>query len=163
MKIGLVRVDDRLIHGQVVLGWTRTVGASVILVANDKVAVDRMQRSLLKMAAPSDVAVEILSVADAAARLTEQAWPGETLLVLVRDPVDLVRLADAGVSLSQVNVGNVRYEEGRIRITKEVAATPPELAAWKRLDQMGVALECQWLPGQAITRLNEIVRSMPSA
>lgn len=163
MKIGLVRVDDRLIHGQVVMGWTRTVGATLIVVANDKVAADKLQRSLLKMAAPTGVAAEILPVSEAAAKLKEGAWPGQTVLVLVRDPVDLLRMAEEGVSLTTVNVGNVRYEEGRIRLTKEVAATPVELEAWRRLDQMGVALECQWLPGQSVTRLNDVLRSMPSS
>lgn len=161
MEIGLIRVDDRLIHGQVVLGWTRTVGATVIVVANDAVAKDRLQSSLMRMAAPSGVTVEILAVDEAAARLTEPAWPGERILLLVRDPVDLLRLIEAGVPMSHVNVGNVRYEEGRIRITKEVAATPVELDAWRRIDQQGITLECQWLPGQSATQLNALVRNLP--
>ena len=85
MKIVLVRVDDRLIHGQVALGWTRTVGATHIVVANDEVANDKTQVMLLKMASPTGVKASILSVEDAAKKLVAKAFKRDKVLVLVRD------------------------------------------------------------------------------
>lgn len=158
MKIVLVRVDDRLIHGQVAVGWTRTVGATHILVANDEVAKDATQKALLKLAAPVGVKVTILPVAEAAAAVVGGKFGNDSLMVLVRDPQSLVGLMQGGVALTKVNIGNVRTAPGRERLTKEVAASPAEIEAWKQLDQTGVALEAIWLPGGAVTNFNNIIR-----
>ncbi|MDB4895213.1 MAG: system mannose-specific component [Firmicutes bacterium] len=158
MKIVLVRVDDRLIHGQVVVGWTRTVGANHIVVANDEVANNSMQRTLLKMAAPAGVKVSILPVAEAGAQLAAQKFSGDNVLLLVRDPRSLMGLLEAGVQLGKVNVGNCRAAEGKKRLTKEVHASPEDMVAWKELDAAGVVLEAQWLPDQPRTDLNRVIK-----
>jgi mannose/fructose/N-acetylgalactosamine-specific phosphotransferase system component IIB len=162
MKVVLVRVDDRLIHGQVVVGWTRTVGGTNILVANDEVANNSMQRTLLKMAAPAGVKATILTVEEAAKQLNEQKFYGENVIVLVRDPQSLVRLIEAGFNLKKVNVGNVRAAQGKIRLTKEVHASEVEIEAWKKLDEFGVVLEAQWLPDQPKTNFNDVIKQIPS-
>lgn len=160
MKIVLVRVDDRLIHGQVTYGWTRTVGAHRIVVADDAVANDETQKKLLTMVAPAGVKVSILSVADAGQKLAEAAFQGENVVVLVREPQALLGLMDQGVNLQKVNIGNVRSTPGRKRLSKEVHATPEELEAWKKLHEAGIQLEAQWLPGHGKTDFNAILRKM---
>jgi mannose/fructose/N-acetylgalactosamine-specific phosphotransferase system component IIB len=159
MKIVLVRVDDRLIHGQVAIGWTRTVGATHIVVANDEVAKDNTQKMLMKMATPVGVKLTVLSVAEAAAELSAGKFGNDRVMVLVRDPQSLLALMEGGVKLEKVNVGNVRMAEGRVRLTKEVAATPEEIEVWNKLDSAGVELEAMWIPGGDATNLNEIVRA----
>lgn len=158
MKIVLVRVDDRLIHGQVAVGWTRTVGATHIVVANDEVAKDNTQKMLLRMATPVGVKSSILSVDEAAAQLAAEKFKNDKVLVLVREPGSLLRLLDGGVKFDKVNIGNVRMAEGRQRITKEVAATSEEVEQWKKLDQAGVQLEALWIPGGSSTNFNEVIR-----
>lgn len=163
MKIVLVRVDDRLIHGQVVVGWTRTVGANHIVVANDEVAGNSMQRTLLKMAAPAGVKVSILTVAEAGEQLASQKFGGDSVLVLVRDPQSLIELSRAGLKLEKVNIGNIRSGQGKQKLTKEVHASPEEIASWKELDQAGVVLEAQWLPDQPKTNFNQVIRAQESS
>ena len=158
MKIVLVRVDDRLIHGQVAVGWTRTIGASHIVVANDEVAKDNTQKMLLKMATPVGVKSTILSVDEAAALLAAEKFGNDKVLVLVRDPKSLLRLIEGGVKFDKVNIGNVRMMDGRQRITKEVAATSEEIEDWKQLDQAGLQLEALWIPGGSATNFNEVIR-----
>lgn len=155
MKVDLVRVDDRLVHGQVVLGWTRALGVSHILIADDKAATDSLQRSLMTMAAPSGVSISICSIAEAAAELNS----GENThtLVLVRGPKELKALRDAGASFDKVNVGNVHTGPGRVKLTKEVHATQEELGIWRGLAEAGIALEAQWLPGQNKTDIGKLV------
>jgi mannose/fructose/N-acetylgalactosamine-specific phosphotransferase system component IIB len=162
MKVVLVRVDDRLIHGQVVVGWTRTVGGTIIVVANDEVANNSMQRTLLKMTAPAGVKAEILTVEDAAKQLNEKKFAGENVIILVRDPQSLVRLVEAGFNLQKVNVGNVRAAQGKVRLTKEVHANEAEIEAWRKLDELGVILEAQWLPDQPKTNFNEVIKRLSS-
>jgi mannose/fructose/N-acetylgalactosamine-specific phosphotransferase system component IIB len=159
MKIALVRVDDRLIHGQVVLGWVRMVGATRIVVADDAAAKDEMQKTLMQFAAPPGVETSILSVDEAAAALAHDGFPGDTVMVLTRGPQELVRFIAAGVPLTKVNVGNVRAAPGRERLTKEVAAGPEDLAAWQTLDQAGVTLDAVWIPGGTVTDFNRVVRA----
>ena len=159
MKIVLVRVDDRLIHGQVALGWTRNVGATHIVVADDEVARDNTQKMLLQLATPVGVKSTVLSVSEAAAQLAAGKFGNDRVMVIVRGPHALLGLIEGGVSLTKVNVGNVRMAEGRERLTKEVAASPDEIEAWKKLDALGVKLEALWLPGGSAMDFNQVIRS----
>lgn len=158
MKIAMVRIDERLIHGQITMNWTRTVGANFILCVNDDVANNTFQKNLMKMAAPPGSTVEIESIDQAAENLNKSAWPNASILLLVRNPIDLLRLIDKGLQVSRVNIGGVRSTGATIKLTKEVSATPEEMDAWRKLDEKGIKLEVQFLPGQGITNLNDVVR-----
>lgn len=158
MTLELVRVDDRLIHGQVLMGWTRALSVDHAVVADDAAATDPMQSSLMKMAAPTGLKVSVLSVDDAAEQLTGDAFASDRVIVIVRGSETLVRLYEAGVDLGKVNIGNVRSGEERTRLTKEVHASSEELEQWRKLDEAGVRLEAQWLPNQKKTDLNKLLR-----
>jgi mannose/fructose/N-acetylgalactosamine-specific phosphotransferase system component IIB len=121
-----------------------------------------MQRTLLKMTAPAGVKAEILTVEDAAKQLNEKKFTGENVIVLVRDPQSLVRLVEAGFNLQKVNVGNVRAAQGKVRLTKEVHASDAEIVAWKKLDELGVILEAQWMPDQPKTNFNQVIKQLSS-
>ncbi len=158
MKITLVRVDERLIHGQITMSWTRTVSANLILCVNDEVAKNNFQKNLMKMAAPPGAKVEIESIDSASEKLNSQAWPNANILLLVRNPIDLLRLIQKGLSVQKVNVGGVRSPEATIKLTKEVSATPAEMDAWRELDRMGIRMEVQFLPNQGSTLLNDVLK-----
>jgi mannose/fructose/N-acetylgalactosamine-specific phosphotransferase system component IIB len=159
VSIALIRVDDRLIHGQVAVGWTRSLGIDHILVADDKAGSDPLQSSLMKMAAPTGVAVTMLPVRDAADRIAAGDFAAGRVLVLVRGPMELAQLRSGGVPFDTVNVGNVHSGPGRTKLTKEVHASPEELEVWKELAAGGVRLEAQWLPDQSRTDLSALVLS----
>ncbi len=158
MKIALVRIDERLIHGQVTLGWSRTVSANLILAVNDLVAKDAFQKKLMMMAAPVGATVEIYSVDEFLEKFKANAWPDATILLLVRNPVDMVRLVDNGIKVNKVNVGGVRSPGATIKLSKEVIATPEELVAWKKLDQEGIRIEVQWVANTGSIILNDTIR-----
>ncbi|GHJ41914.1 PTS sugar transporter subunit IIB [Streptomyces sp. TS71-3] len=158
MTLELIRVDDRLIHGQVLVGWTRSLGVDHIMVADDKVGADPLQSTLMRMAAPTGVKVSILSIEKAAAALGGGEFDGDRVLALVRGPAELSQLRRAGVPFDRVNVGNVHSGPGRSKLTKEVYASAEELATWRELIQAGVQLFAQWLPDQARTDLGPIVQ-----
>jgi mannose/fructose/N-acetylgalactosamine-specific phosphotransferase system component IIB len=158
MKISMIRIDERLIHGQVTMGWARTTSANLILAVNDVVANDTFQKKLMMMAAPVGVTIEIYSVAEVVEKLNANTWPNANILLLLRNPIDMVRLLELGVKIAKVNVGGVRSPGPTVKLTKEVSATPEELQAWKKLDEMGIRIEVQWVPGAGVTVLNDIVR-----
>ncbi len=161
MDIALIRVDDRLIHGQVVVGWTQALGIQQILVADDATAANPVQRDLLLLAVPGGVTADVLPIADAAAvvRASQSHVP---TIVLVKGPRELLALYRAGLPMDVVNVGNVHTAAGRRRLTKEVHATDEEIAIWRELASAGVRLEAQWLPGQARTDLGKLVEQLPA-
>jgi len=161
MDIALIRVDDRLIHGQVVMGWTQALGIQQILVADDETAANPVQRNLLLLAVPAGVAADVLSIGDAA-RVVAASQSDVKTIVLVKGPTELRALYRAGMPMSEVNVGNVHTAPGRRRLTKEVHATDEEIAIWRELAGAGVRLEAQWLPGQAKTDLGRLVQQLPA-
>jgi mannose/fructose/sorbose-specific phosphotransferase system IIB component len=159
MKIAMVRIDERLIHGQITMGWVRTTGADLILVANDAVARDSMQKKLMQLASPPGVEVEIYSLDETSKKISAQAWPNKNILMLIRNPIDFLRLVENGLPIKKVKIGGVRSPDAKIKLTKEVSATDQELEAWKHLDQLGIRMEVQWVPGAGTTILNDVLRS----
>lgn len=160
MTIKLVRVDDRLVHGQVVLKWTRTIGANMILVADDIAAKDAFLQTLMRSAAPPGVKLEVHSIEEAAEKLKSGTWKGKEVFVIVRNALTLLDLVEQGVDIDFVNVGNAGGGEGKIRLTKQIAATEEELEAFKKLNEQGIKLEDQWVPGEKKNNLNQILNKM---
>jgi mannose/fructose/N-acetylgalactosamine-specific phosphotransferase system component IIB len=157
VPIALVRVDHRLVHGQVTMGWSRAVRADVLLVVSDRVAASALDTGLMEMAAPPGVRTLVWSVDQARAAAGGGEWPSGRALLLIANPLDLERLVDAGLEVTEVNIGGVRSEGARHKLTKEVHATDDELAAWRQLAGRGIRLSVQWLPGQRRKALNDVV------
>lgn len=158
MKIAMVRVDERLIHGQITMSWTRMLGTNLILCVNDAVAGNNFQKSLMKMAAPPGVTVEIETIESASEKIKTQFWPNANILLLVRNPIDILKLVKDGLSIDKLNIGGVRTPGATIKLNKVVLATPAELEAWKELDQMGIRMEVQFLPGEGVAVLNDVLK-----
>ncbi len=158
MKIVFVRVDERLIHGQITIRWVNMVGANIILVANDDAANNNLQNKLMKMAAPPGVTVEVEKVDAAAEKIKQEVWPNGNLMILVKTPIDLLKLVNQGLQIKKVNIGGVRQPGAKIKLSKEVLATEEELKAWKQLDEKEIQMEIQWLPDQSATNLNNVLK-----
>jgi len=137
-----VRIDNRLIHGQVTLAWTRRLGVRRLVVCNDDVAADDLQRMLLPQAArglPTDVlSVEATLAAEAAA----------DAMIIAKHPEDVFRLVEGGLRPEVVNVGNVAPRPGDpyTMVTRSVAVTADEADAYRKLAAAGVPLVTQLLP-----------------
>src|SRR5580704_355580 len=104
MAVDLLRIDDRLVHGQVVEGWLRALGVTHVVVASDAVVADEMQKALYSLAVPFGV-----------------EWDKDHVLVLVSSPDDAYRLLAAGAPVKSVNVGGLHYREGRVQVLKAVS------------------------------------------
>lgn len=141
MAIALVRVDDRLIHGQVVAVWLRALDATRIVVVDDAVAADEFLRDVLVLAAPRGVAVEVLDLAAAILRLPAVAADDRPTLVLVRTPVTALRLREAGVPFALLNVGGLGSRPGRLALYRTISADAEERAAMRALERLGTRVE----------------------
>lgn len=149
MSVLLARVDDRLIHGQVVVGWARSLDADCLLVANDAVAADPMQRTLLPMAVPPQMKVAILRVREAAEAVASGALPGSRAILLFASLGDALLFKRAGGPLSELNVGGIRLAPGRTHLRTAVALGPEDIAAARSLASDGTSINVRMVPGEA--------------
>jgi len=142
----LVRIDDRLIHGQVVTAWIKHTRGNRILIIDDKLVNDRMMQRVLKAAAPPGISVEVLTITDAAVLLKEDASPGENVIILVKTPDVLEKLTELGVVFEKIVIGGMGLTPQRKRYNKSLSASDEEVACMKRLMQKGIAMTFQLVP-----------------
>lgn len=147
-KIVHARVDERLIHGQVAMVWTNTVGASRIVVVNDQALSDEMILSGLKMAKPAGVRVSVLTVKRAVQRLKENAYPGDKIFVITKNISDMAELIRQGVDIASVNVGNVAKREGSRNVKKSVNLTQKDIDEIKEMISLGHTVTAQMIPNE---------------
>ncbi|QIA26713.1 PTS sugar transporter subunit IIB [Thermaerobacter sp. PB12/4term] len=144
MPVLHVRIDNRLIHGQVAVAWSKHIGAKTLIVSSDEVARDEFQVAILKAVAPPGLKVEIL---DAAATVAyAKAHPGEGLFLLCKGPGDVLALVDRGLDIREVNIGNMAFVVGAKAVTRSVYVTPEQAAIFAALAGRGVRLVSQMMP-----------------
>lgn len=146
MSVVLVRIDDRLVHGQVVEGWLKAIRATHIVVASDSVAADETQKALYLLAVPQGIQLSCLSLNETAEAWDSSSWKKGRVLVLVASPQDVLSLLLKGATIPSVNVGGLHYREGRVQILKAVSVDEQDVAVFKTLLQRGVLLEVRPLP-----------------
>jgi mannose/fructose/N-acetylgalactosamine-specific phosphotransferase system component IIB len=141
MTLKLVRVDDRLIHGQVVAIWLKALGARRIVIVDDRTARDDFLREILELAAPPGVPVEVHEVEKGTERIRALVDDPEPVFVLMRSPVTAVRLREAGIEFPLLNVGGIGAGPGRKPLYRNISASPEEIAAMQQLEAMGTKVE----------------------
>jgi mannose/fructose/N-acetylgalactosamine-specific phosphotransferase system component IIB len=143
----LVRIDDRLLHGQVAMGWAAALGSKLIVIANDEVAADDWLARLYADAAPPEASVEILAIKEAAERYAEFTNEALAAILLVKNPADAVELVDLGAETEFVNVGGIHFEEGKRQLLPYLFVDEEDEVALRRLLELGVKVEAQDVPG----------------
>lgn len=147
-NILLTRIDNRLIHGQVATQWTSSIGANLILVANDKVSKDKIRQGLMDMAAPSGVATRYFSI-QKTIDIIHKAADRQKIFIIVESPQDALRLVEGGVEIKKVNIGNMHMSEGKRQVATTVAVDDADVEAFKKMESLGVSLEIQRVPSIA--------------
>jgi mannose/fructose/N-acetylgalactosamine-specific phosphotransferase system component IIB len=155
--VALLRIDDRLIHGQVVLGWGRVLRPDRIVVADDEVASSDWERKLYAAAVPVETKVSILTLREAAEQLKGGIFDSEKVIFLVRHPRRVLQLMDMGVAVAEVNVGGLHYASGKEKILDSVYVDADEKSALRELVKRGVTLDGRALPDDRAVKLNSRV------
>jgi mannose/fructose/N-acetylgalactosamine-specific phosphotransferase system component IIB len=159
MSIVLFRVDERLIHGQVIVGWGSALHPDRIVVVDDDLAVSDWEQELYAMGLPDDLTTSFESVEGARSQLP--AWrDGEPrILVLTRDVATMRRLADAGAMRGdEVNIGGIHYAPGRTQVLPYVYLSPTEFDEMGGLEAEGVRVSARDLPGERRVDLKEMLK-----
>ncbi|WP_373819925.1 mannose/fructose/sorbose PTS transporter subunit IIB [Glaesserella sp.] len=143
MNISLLRIDSRLIHGQVATSWAKAVKCEAIFAVSDEVANDPLRRDLLLQIAPEHLKSYVIPVEKAIKVYHNPKYVGKNVLWLVTNPEDIVRLIDGGVKVEKVNVGGMTYKEGNKQLSQAVTVNAADVAAFRKLLDLGVDLSLQ--------------------
>ena len=147
MSVELFRIDDRLIHGQVVVGWGQTLGIAFIVLVDDEVRANDWEQELYRMGVPAQVGVIFASVEEAAARMAEWQAEARRGIVLTGSVASMARLAQlTNGAVRRVNVGGVHYREGRRERLRYVFLTDQEAGLLQELGANGVEVTAQDVP-----------------
>lgn len=146
-NIVLTRIDNRLVHGQVATQWCRSLGTSVILVANDEASENSLRQALMDMAAPSFVKMRYWSLEKTCADI-HKVSDKQKLFLVCENPSDVLALAEGGVPIKKVNIGNMHKGDGRRQITASVAVSEEDVEVFKKLRALGVELEIRRVPSE---------------
>lgn len=143
MNISLLRIDCRLIHGQVAISWAKAVKCEAIFAISDEVAEDPIRRDLLLQVAPEHLKSYVIPVEKAIKVYHNPKYAGKNILWLVTNPTDIVRLIEGGVKVDKVNVGGMTYKEGNQQLSQAVTVNQQDVEAFRKLLDLGVDLSLQ--------------------
>ncbi|EME3479490.1 PTS sugar transporter subunit IIB [Enterococcus faecium] len=154
-----VRIDERLIHGQVAGIWAPSLHTQRIIVINDEAAADSLQKSSLRMAAPTSMRLSVLPVESAAKNIRSGKYGKQPLFLVFKNPTDVLRYLKAGGKLTHVNVGNMSYKEGSKDITKSIKVLEEEIDVFESIAAMDINVTAQLVPNDPVVDFMDKLRN----
>lgn len=157
MALELYRIDDRLIHGQVVVGWGQPLDLKFIVLVDDEVAGSDWEQELYRMGVPPEMDVHFDAVEEAAGRLARYQDDERRGLLLTGDIDTMSRLVETTPSIRRVNVGGIHHRPGRIQRLRYVFLTPDEERQLRALASKGLEVTAQDVPAARPIPLDELL------
>lgn len=157
-NIILTRIDNRLIHGQVATQWTSSIGANLILVANDEVADDKLRQRLMDMAAPQSATTRYFTI-QKTIDIIHKASDKQKIFIICETPQDVLKLVEGGVPIEKVNIGNMHMSKGKEQVVGSVAVDQDDVDSFKKLQDKGVELEIRRVPSEGKEKLSKLFES----
>ena len=157
MEIVNVRIDDRLIHGQVATVWSQVTRATRIMVVDDAVVKDPVNKEALKMACPSQCKLSILTVEKAAVNLCAGKYEGERVFIVAKNPKTIRGIYEKGFHMEAVNVGNMGGKQNTRVLKKAVSVTEEDIENFKFLAEHGVKVTAQMVPADEAVDLMSLI------
>jgi len=158
VALDLFRIDDRLIHGQVVVGWGQPCGIGFLVLVDDEVARSDWEQELYRMGVPPEMDVFFDSVDTAVRRLPEYRNDRRVGMLLTGDIQTMERLVERATDIRAVTVGGVHHKPGRVARLRYVFLSPEEEARLRALEGRGVTVIAQDVPGATAMPLDHLLR-----
>lgn len=153
-NILLTRIDNRLIHGQVGVTWTMTLGANLLVVADDDTAANPMMQDLMATTAESSGAGTRFFTVQKTIDVIHKASAKQKIFLVVPTPQVARQLVEGGVPIKELNVGNMHFSKGKRQLTKKVYVDDQDLADFKAMEDAGVDVYIQDVPGDPKERID---------
>jgi mannose/fructose/N-acetylgalactosamine-specific phosphotransferase system component IIB len=157
VPIELYRIDDRLVHGQVVVGWGQPLNLTFVVLVDDTIATSDWEQELYRMGAPPEMTVTFESVESALAKLAGYQSRAERGILLTGDIDTMRRLVEGSGTINQVNIGGIHHRAGRTARLRYVFLTPEEESSLRELAAGGVTITAQDVPATTPVPLDEVL------
>jgi len=158
MGLVLARIDQRLIHGIVVTQWAAHTKAKRLMVVDDEVSKDEVQKAAMRMSKPAGTGMSIIDTKTAITNFNAGKYESHNVLLVVREPETLVKLAEGGVHIPKVNVGIIFDGEGKKTLKKMVSVNEKEVSDLKSLKEKGIPVTFHFVPGEAEEPLENYIK-----
>lgn len=159
-NIKLARIDYRLIHGQVITTWVKRTDINKIIIINDELANDDFMTSIYTMSAPPGIDVTVYSVSQAKKVWEENEFGSGNVFLLFRNCEEALLTLEAGVKYSELNVGGIAKEPGKQTVIGPVSLSKEEFNMLKKIDETGVDVYVQVLPGETKFTMSQLVKNL---
>jgi len=156
MGIILVRVDSRLIHGQILEAWIPHTGADALMVVDNGVAEDLLRRTVMEMAVPSSISVSFETVQDAVNQYKLNGFGDRKTILLFSSLEDAVRAFNNGLDFKSLNLGNMHFCEGKVQVCANICLDSNDLARIAYLEERGVFIDSRSVPGEKKVDLSKL-------
>ncbi|MEB5974640.1 PTS mannose transporter subunit IIAB [Pantoea dispersa] len=157
MKIGLARIDDRLIHGQVATRWTKETNVTRIIVVSDEVANDHVRRTLLTQVAPPGVTAHVVDIAKMIRVWNNPKYGSDRVMLLFTNPTDVERVVEQGVDIKSVNIGGMAFRQGKTQVNNAVSVDEKDIAAFRKLNERGIELEVRKVSNDPKLKMMDLI------
>jgi PTS system mannose-specific IIB component len=160
MTLLLTRIDNRLIHGQVLEAWVPYINANCIVVASDEVARATFQRSLMEAAVPRGIRLVIGTLEEVAHLLAGSELADRRVLLLLANSAAALDLYRLGVHFPELNLGNMHAGDGKLRLCCTIALDPEDVGNLQSLDEAGVRITSQCIPSDRGQGWQKLIRKL---
>lgn len=160
MTIGLARIDDRLIHGQVVTSWTKETNIKRIIVVSDEVSNDIVRKKLLTQVAPPGVTAHVVCVSKAIRVYNNPKYAQDRVMLLFTNPTDVVRLVEGGVKINSVNIGGMAFRQGKIQVNNAVSVDEKDIESFEKLNALGIELEVRKVTSDSPLNMMDLITKL---
>lgn len=140
------RIDGRLVHGQVANLWANKLNIDRFIVVDEEVAQNDIEKSGLRLATPSGIRLSVLPIERAAKQIVEDRYKSQRVLLIARRPKTFLELAERGVPIENINVGNMSQTSETRSITKSINVTDEDVEVFEALHSKGIELYSQMVP-----------------
>ena len=162
IKIAHVRVDTRLLHGQVATTWTKTVSPDRIIVVSDGVAHDQLRKTMIEQAAPPGVPANVVPISKMIEVTKDPRFGATKAMLLFENPQDLLAAIEGGVDIKEANIGSMAHSVGKVVVTNAIAMDNADVETLEALHAKGVALEARKVPSDSPVSYEDLIKKAKS-
>ncbi|HBG91206.1 MAG TPA: PTS mannose transporter subunit IIAB [Lactobacillus acetotolerans] len=162
IKYSLVRIDSRLLHGQVATGWIPAVHPDRVIVVSDGVAKDELRKSMIREAAPAGVKAHTVPLKKMESIAKDPRFGKTHALLLFENPEDVLKVIKAGVDIRTVNVGSMSYKEGDVNANNVLSMNQKDVDTFRELEKLGIKFDVRKVPSDKSGNMDAILNKAQS-
>ncbi|WMC18848.1 MAG: PTS mannose transporter subunit IIAB [Enterobacteriaceae bacterium PSpicST2] len=160
MKIILARIDDRLIHGQIVTRWVKEININRIIVISDEVNNDNIRKTLLTQISPPGITSHVVGIDKAVRVWNNPKYSNDNVMLLFTNPIDVLKVIKMGVIIKSINIGGMSYKKGKIQINNIISVDKEDIKAFKKLNSLGIELEVRKISNDNKINIMDLINTI---